>query len=449
MTQLIDAPKNTQDTDENGSFPPSTIDVVRLVAGREISVKLRDKAFIISTVVLLLIVAASVIVPILLSQGDDRPKFTVAVVGSPAAAAGNTAREAGAAAVRQADELRKQEEAGDVSKPGPSLRAGDSVVPPIRLTVRPVADLAAAEALLRANDDAADAALVPGADGALSLIGLTEVDDELGRLISLSVQSQNLSTTLEASGTTAQEAQRLLIAQPLTERLLDPPPPNADISELLGVAFAFLFFMTSVSFGFSIAQSVVEEKQSRVVELLVAAIPVRLLLLGKVIGSTLLAFGQVAVLLAVGLAGASIAGQSAAVTLLLHSGGWFLAFFALGFAMLSCLWAAAGALSARQEDLQATTAPLQVLIGIPFFVSVSMTEPGRWMTALSYIPFTAPLSMPRRLMLGDAAWWEPMVAALGVAATGALLVLIATRLYEGALLRTAHRTSLRTAWLRN
>jgi ABC-2 type transport system permease protein len=159
---------------------------------------------------------------------------------------------------------------------------------------------------------------------------------------------------------------------------------------------------------------------------------VRLLLFGKVAGSTLLALGQVALLLAVGLAGASAAGQSAAVTLLLHSGGWFLAFFALGFGMLACAWAAAGALTSRQEDLQATTLPMQMLVMIPFFVSVYVTDPGRWMTFLSYFPLSAPLSMPRRLMLGDAAWWEPILSALGVAATGVVLVLLATRLYESA-----------------
>ncbi len=131
---------------------------------------------------------------------------------------------------------------------------------------------------------------------------------------------------------------------------------------------------------------------------------------------------------------------------MLHSGGWFLAFFVLGFGMLACVWAAAGAMTARQEDLQATTMPIQILILIPFFAGVYITDPGRWLTLLSYIPFSAPLSMPRRLLIGDAAWWEPILSTLGMVATGVVLVLIATRLYEGALLRTSSRTSLRTAW---
>jgi ABC-2 type transport system permease protein len=280
------------------------------------------------------------------------------------------------------------------------------------------------------------------------LVGLTSVDDDLSQLIALSEQSVNLNAALTAGGTSVAEAHRLISAPPPVQRLLDPPSANVEMSLALGFAFAGLFFITSFVFGLMIAQSVVEEKERRVVELLVAAIPVRLLLLGKVTGSTVLALGQVALLLAVGLAGASVAGQGTVVTLLLHSGGWFLVFFALGFSMLSCAWAATGAMTSRQEELQATTLPIQLLVSIPFFVSVYVTDPGRWLTALSYIPFSAPLSMPRRLMLGDAAWWEPILAALGMAVTGAVLVVIATRLYEGALLRTARRTSLRTAWSR-
>ena len=423
----------------------SSLQMVRLVAAREISAKLRDRAFLISTGVLLLLVAGSVVVPLVLNRGQDRPKLTVTTVGEPARAVAEVARQAGAAATRQADEQEDEEERGSVTDPGPAERPGQSAVPPVRLTVRPVADRAAAEAQVRAGT--ADAALVPDANGRVTLIGQKEVDEDLSTLITIAAQSQNLTATLRAAGSTPEQTRALLTAPPPTERLLDPPPRNADLGVLLGIAFAGLFFMTSISFGVMIAQSVVEEKQSRVVELLVAAIPVRMLLLGKVAGSTLLAFGQIALLFAVGLAGASVAGQSAAVSLLLHSGGWFLAFFVLGFTMLSCLWAAAGALSSRQEDLQATTTPVQFLILVPFFLSIYLHESGPWLTLLSYLPFTAPLSMPRRLLIGDAAWWEPVLSAAGVVAMGALLVLLATRLYEGALLRTSGRTTLRTAWL--
>lgn len=426
--------------------PPTSAQVIRLVAAREILAKLRDKAFLISTAVLLLIVVASVVVPIVLERGQDQPKFTLATVGAPAQAAAELAAEAGAEAIRQADaDAQEQEDAASAGESQAVVSTGESPVPTVTLSLRPASDPAVVQDWLRA--ETVDAALVTGDDGTVELLGLTEVDSKLSQLVALAIQSQNLTAALQSAGVSETDAQRLRTAAPLTERLLDPPPANAELSLLLGVAFAFLFFMTTFTFGLSIAQSVVEEKQSRVIELLVAAVPVRLLLVGKVVGTGLLALGQVLILLAVGLAGASVAGQSAAVSLLLHTGGWFLAFFVLGFGMLACVWAAAGALSARQEDLQATTAPLQILIGLPFFASVYITEAGPWLTALSYFPFSAPLSMPRRLLMDDAAIWEPVVAAGGVALTGAVLVALATRLYEGGLLRTSGRTSVRSAWL--
>jgi ABC-2 type transport system permease protein len=199
-------------------------------------------------------------------------------------------------------------------------------------------------------------------------------------------------------------------------------------------------------FGLSIAQSVVEEKQSRVVEILVAAVPVRALLAGKVAANTLLALGQTVLLAAVGMAGAGITGHSDLITLILRTGGWFLLFFVLGFTMLASLWAAAGAVASRLEDLNATTMPLQILLYLPLFGALWVREPGLLMRVLSYVPFTSPLSMPQRLLLGDAAWWEALLSALIVLGTTAAMVAVAARLYERNVLRTAGRTPWRQAW---
>ena len=129
----------------------------------------------------------------------------------------------------------------------------------------------------------------------------------------------------------------------------------------------------------AIAQSVVEEKQSRIVEILVAAVPVRVLLAGKVLGNTALALGQITLFAAVGLAGASVAGQSGLVSLLLRSSPWFLlVFFLLGFLMLACLWAAAGALANRQEDMSKPASPSIVSLPSPGFqMNVSLPVPPK------------------------------------------------------------------------
>lgn len=289
------------------------------------------------------------------------------------------------------------------------------------LEVRQVADGAAAEGAV--VDGTVDAALLVGPGGGLELVGDEELPDGLSRAVT-----------------------DALLAAPVEQRLLDPPPPDEGLAILLSAGFSVLFFFTVFVFGLQIAQSVVEEKQSRVVELLVAAVPVRLLLAGKVAGNTALALGQIVLLVAVAMVGASLAGQARLLALLLQASGWFLLFFLLGFTMLACLWAVAGAVASRQEELQSTTLPLQMLVVLPFFAAIYVTEPGPALTVLSYLPVSSPLVMPRRILLGEVSAWEPLLAAAIIAVTAVLLVRVAAQLYEGSLLRIGTRTTLSQAW---
>jgi ABC-2 type transport system permease protein len=350
-------------------------------------------------------------------------------VGQPAAAVAEGARGLGAAA-ETAESAAQDDE-------GPAL-PDQAPVPAAKVTVSQVADVAAAQAQVRSG--AVDAALVPAQGGTgLELVGRREVPRELRALVAAASASEAVAQRLTAAGVDPAQARQALTAAADAappQRLLEPPSENTDLALASSTAFALLFFLTTFLFGFAIAQSVVEEKQSRIVEILVAAVPVRVLLAGKVLGNTALALGQITLFVAVGLAGASVAGQSGLVTLLLGASPWFLLFFLLGFLMLACLWAAAGALADRQEDLQATTVPLQVLVFVPFFTASYVYTPGTLLTALSYVPFTAPIAMPRRLALGDAAWWEGALSALVVAATAVLFVALATRIYERSLLRS-------------
>jgi ABC-2 type transport system permease protein len=376
-----------------------------------------------------------VTLPLLLS-GRGAPTLTVATVGGHATDVAASARSLGAAA----------ETASQAQQDTHSGLPARAPVPAATVTVRQVPDVATAEAQIRAGT--ADAALVPaGSDGSgLQLVGLREVPSQLKDLLAAATATDAVVRGFQHAGVAPDQARAVLAgassAAP-AQRLLEPPAKDADLAIGSSTAFAMLFFLTTFLFGMAIAQSVVEEKQSRIVEILVAAIPVRVLLAGKVLGNTALALGQIALFVAVGLAGASVAGQSGLVGVLWQSSPWFLLFFLLGFSMLACLWAAAGAVAGRQEDLQATTVPLQVLLFVPFFLAAFATTPGPMLTALSYVPFTAPMAMPRRLVLEDAAWWEGVLAAAGVALTAVVVVAVATRIYERSLLRAGSRI----AWL--
>jgi len=390
--------------------------LIRTIASREIWVKLHDKGFIASTIFFLLIIVGATVIPIMISQQSH--DYRLAVVGDQATAV-----------VTAATGLHTSASSGDVPK--------------VTLTASSAADRAAAEALLRGGK--ADAALV--ADGtSLTLIGKDAVPDDLVILVKAAAAQTDVSRVAAEAGLSSDQVRQLVAPTPPKVDLLNAQPDRAVPPILLVMIFGFLFYFAVLTFGISIAQSVVEEKQSRVVELLVAAVPVRWLLAGKVLGNTVLAVAQVTLIVGVGLAGAALAGQSALISQVAGASVWFLVFFLLGFLMLACLWAVAGSLASRVEDLQSTTLLMQATVMVPFFASIFVTEPGRVQEVLSYIPFTAVLLMPARVINGTAASWEPWVAAGIVLATAALFVVLGARLYEGSVLHTSNRTRLVQAW---
>ncbi|HEY8787541.1 MAG TPA: ABC transporter permease [Actinopolymorphaceae bacterium] len=167
----------------------------------------------------------------------------------------------------------------------------------------------------------------------------------------------------------------------------------------------------------------------------------------KVLGNSLLALGQVALLVVLAFVGTSVVSSGSAVTSLLGASvGWFLAFFVLGFGIQACLWAVTGAIATRQEDLGSTTLPMQIVLMVPFFASMYSQSPNTMLRVLSYIPFTSPFAMPRRIVMQDMGWWQPSVSLVLLAAGIVVTIVVSSRIYSGALLQTTGKAKLRTAW---
>ena len=95
----------------------------------------------------------------------------------------------------------------------------------------------------------------------------------------------------------------LSLAQLPPVEMLNPDPTDEALRYLVAIGFGVVFLLAASLFGGTIAQSVVEEKQTRVVELLISAIPMRALLAGKVIGNTVLAMAQILVLAGIAIVG--------------------------------------------------------------------------------------------------------------------------------------------------
>ena len=180
------------------------------------------------------------------------------------------------------------------------------------------------------------------------------------------------------------------------------------MAQAVGFVFVFLFYFAALIFGMQLASSVIEEKQSRIVEIIAAAIPLRHLLAGKVLGNTALAMIQLLIYLAVGLVGLSFTPYKSFVPALSGPTAWFIGFFFAGFVALACLWAVAGSLASRTEDLQATSTPLTMLMLVMFFGGVSLD--GRAQVIASFVPPVSAVVMPKRILAGGVEWWEPLLA---------------------------------------
>lgn len=378
----------------------------RIVAEREMSVKLHDRNFMVSTVVTLVLIVASIVFSGWIS--GRATTVDVAVTGQESAA---------------------------VLQVGQAI--ADSQDANVKLTPHEVGDRAEVEQQVR--DSTVDVGLVQADDG-WRLIGKTNENTDAATYITAAAQQVAVERNAKAAGTSTQQLQS---GSTVGYDLLEPDGADAGTAKIVSFVFAFLFYLSSIVFGMVIAQSVVEEKQNRIVEILASAIPVRQLLVGKVLGSTVMALGQLVLFVAAGLIGMAATGRSDQIAQVAGAAGWFVVFFVVGFLALAALWAVAGSLSTRSEDLQSTSTPLSVVIMAILFIGIFVSGTGQ--VVASYVPLVSIVAMPSRVVAGTAAWWEPLISLLIMAATAYGIIVIAEKIYRRSLMQTQGRLSFRQA----
>jgi len=218
------------------------------------------------------------------------------------------------------------------------------------------------------------------------------------------------------------------------------------------VAFgaAILLYVGLVFAGSWVASGIVEEKSSRVVEVMLSAVRPEELLAGKLLGIGVVALGQVAAAVAAavtaGLATGSLDLPNGIAVAAVSVFGWFV----LGYALYACAFAVAASLVSRQEDLPAVTTPLNAVMIAAFLTAMTAAERPDGLPArmLSLVPPFSPLLMPVRVAAGGVAAWEPAVAVLLALVAIAAAVRVAGAVYARSALHAGARIPLRAALTR-
>jgi ABC-2 type transport system permease protein len=280
------------------------------------------------------------------------------------------------------------------------------------------------------------------------LRGFEGVDDTLEKLVQASARNLAVTKLLDEQGVPQAQRNAANNPAPLAVDVLQLAPPHR--SENAAIAFIAVLLLYGQLFGYGIwvASGVIEEKSSRVVEMLLSAIRARQLLLGKIIGIGTLGLAQLIVISGFALALAFATNAINIGATALGAVGLVIGWFILGFAFYATLFAAAGSLVTRMEELQNVIVPINLTILVSFFISIgALQDPnGRLQVIASLLPMSAALAMPVRIVVGAATPWQVALSLTLLIGSTVLLVPLAARLYTGAVLRTRGRVKIREAW---
>lgn len=381
---------------------------VLLVARREFMQRVRDRSFFVSTAITIGIIVLLVVFPRLLNFGGD--EYAVAFPGLDGSAVQAVAQD--------------QAELSDV-------------------------DLVAIEV---DGTDQAEQMILSGELDAYLHGNTVVVERELAPSLRAVLDNAHSSVTgtraLVAAGLDPEQLASALDIAELETVTLDPAADERNTRGTIAFIGALVLYGQLLGYGFWVALGVVEEKSSRVVEVLLSAIPARALLTGKVLGIGVLGLAQLFFVAAVTLATAALTGSIDFESWMLQPITLVLGWFVLGYIAYASLSAAAAARVSRQEELQNAMTPLTMLAMASFFASfyVFFNSTGTGPLIVSMVPPVSALAMPIRMARGDAALWEIGLAIALMLGLITALIVVAGRIYEGAVLRMGAKVPLREAW---
>jgi ABC-2 type transport system permease protein len=380
--------------------------IIYLVARREIQKRLSGRVFRIGTLVMIALIAIGIaIATIVAGRSSAQPAVRVGFTGA------TTTLE-------------------------PAFTAWTSSLG-TEVTVSDVADASAGTAQVTA--DTLDV-LVTGSPTAPVAV----VKDSVPADVQTALEVAVLEARLTAAGLTpAAVSVAMAGAQVGVQSLAPSAPTDPELGPKITAAIfvAFLLYLSIALYGSFVAQGVVEEKATRIVEILLGTVRPSQLLAGKIIGIGVAGLLQLSIVGAATLVMVNVTHVVSIPALGLASILGYLVWFILGFLFYATAYAGVAALVSRQEDVSGATAPIYIfLIAAYVLAGIVATNPGSvWSTAVSILPPFAPIVMSVRMATGDATSWQVGLAIALILVSIAGLISLAGRIYANSILRLGAR----------
>ncbi len=426
---------------------------IAAVARREYTVRVRTRSFLFGTLALLVAVLAIAFAPIIIRAIDLQDEQQIAVHVATSDVTSDPVATLSAL-------LNATTDTG----------ASTADRPPDYAVVA-VPDLAAARQAVGAGEYSAVLEIGRSVNGDLEFTLYTS-DSATGRTAGLIRQASTaiaVADRLARLGVRSSDQATLFTPAPFAVEWPDPAragPPRGTSEmigrDMLGFGMTILIFMMIILYGTWIAMSVVEEKSSRVMEVILNAATSFQLLTGKVLGVGAVALTQYAALLVTG-AVALLVQDAVATQVLGETGGaaglpegltiqlllLFGLYGILGFLLFAVLYAGVASLVSRQEDVNSIVMPMTLIatggymLGVYAAMGLLDIRAG-WIVALSQVPLVSPFMMLGRITTGEAMAWEVLLSVVLLVVSIVVALWLAARLYAAGVLLYGQRPSVRS-----
>ncbi len=411
------------------------------IVRRELVERVRTKAFLIGTFLLPVFIVGMMVVPTLLMSGTARTKRIAIVDGTSQRIGAQVQAGLGAQTFSRDGEELPRYDIAVVGAAGRVEAVRDSLVALTGFARDEMpTGLDGVLVLTDATVDAGDATYLGGDAGSLEGVG------ELRRALS----SVLMQTRLSNAGVDPAIVGRALMPADLeTRKVTDGrlTGESGGASFALAYAMGILLYFGIFFYGQQTATSVIEEKNSRIMEVLASSLTPFEMLLGKIVGVGLTGLLQLGIwggvlYLALSrraeLAGLFGADPNAVASLALPSFPpdllvIFLLYFVLGFLIYGALFAAVGSMVNTVQEMQQFLFPVMMLIIFAFFgMFAVLNDPTAGLgVTFSFIPFFAPIVMPVRWSMASVPIGE-----LALSLTGMVVGVLAVAWFAGRIYRT-------------